>query len=39
MELRKKNKIKNGKDFYGWWNGHSSSVALGYALNSKKYFV
>ena len=37
MELRKKNKIKNGKDFYMVGGmGHSSSVALGYALNSKK---
>jgi phosphonopyruvate decarboxylase len=37
MEIRKKTKSKNGKDFYMVGGmGHSSSVALGYALHSKK---
>ena len=37
MELRKKLKIIKGKDFYMVGGmGHSSSVALGYAINSKK---
>ena len=37
MGLRKKLKIKKGKDFYMVGGmGHSSSVALGYAINSKK---
>ncbi len=37
MELRKKHNNKNGKDFYMVGGmGHSISVALGYALNSKK---
>ena len=37
FELRKKIKIKKGKDFYMVGGmGHSSSVALGYAINSKK---
>ena len=37
MEIRSRNKISNGKDFYMVGGmGHSSSVALGYALNSKK---
>ncbi len=37
MDLRKKNKIKNGKDFYMVGGmGHSASVASGYALHSKK---
>ena len=37
MEIRKKTKSKNGKDFYMVGGmGHSSSVATGYALNSKK---
>ena len=37
MELRKKLNNKNGKDFYMVGGmGHSTSVALGYAINSKK---
>ena len=37
MEIRSRNKIFNGKDFYMVGGmGHSSSVALGYAVNSKK---
>jgi len=37
MEIRKKIKSANGKDFYMVGGmGHSSSVALGYALHSKK---
>ena len=37
IELRKKLNIKKGKDFYMVGGmGHSSSVALGYAINSKK---
>jgi len=37
MEVRKRTKIKNGNDFYMVGGmGHSSSVALGYALQSKK---
>jgi len=37
FELRKKLKIKKGKDFYMVGGmGHSSSVALGYVINSKK---
>ena len=37
MGLREKQKNKKGKDFYMVGGmGHSSSVALGYALNSKK---
>ena len=37
MELRAKLNNKNGKDFYMVGGmGHSISVALGYALNSKK---
>ncbi len=37
MDLRKILKNKNGKDFYMVGGmGHSSSVAIGYSLNSKK---
>ena len=37
MEIRRKNRINNGKDFYMVGGmGHSISVALGYANNSKK---
>ena len=37
MELRKKFNFNKGKDFYMVGGmGHSSSVAVGYALNSKK---
>ncbi len=37
MEVRQKIKSNNGKDFYMVGGmGHSSSVAMGYALNSKK---
>ena len=37
MEIRNRTKIKNGKDFYMVGGmGHSSGVALGYALHSKK---
>lgn len=37
LEIRKKYKLKNGKDFYMVGGmGHSSSVALGYAIKSKK---
>lgn len=37
MEVRQRTKNLNGKDFYMVGGmGHSSSVALGYALNSKK---
>jgi phosphonopyruvate decarboxylase len=37
MEIRNENKINKGKDFYMVGGmGHSSSVAAGYALNSKK---
>jgi len=37
MEVRQKTESENGKDFYMVGGmGHSSSVAMGYALNSKK---
>lgn len=37
LEIRKKHQLKNGKDFYMVGGmGHSSSVALGYAIKSKK---
>ena len=37
MEIRQRTKNANGKDFYMVGGmGHSSSVALGYALNSKE---
>ena len=37
MEIRQKTKNRNGKDFYMVGGmGHSSSVAMGFALNSKK---
>ena len=37
MEIRNENKIYKGEDFYMVGGmGHSSSVAAGYALNSKK---
>ena len=37
MEIRKKIRSTNGKDFYMVGGmGHSSSVALGYALHSNK---
>ena len=37
MHLRDKFKIKNGKDFYMVGGmGHTTSVALGYSLSSKK---
>ena len=38
MNLRKKHNLNYGKDFYMVGGmGHTSSVALGYALSSKKY--
>ena len=37
MDIRKNNRLDNGKDFYMVGvMGHSSSVALGYAMQSKK---
>ena len=39
MELRKNLNLNKGKDFYMVGGmGHSSSVGVGYALNSKKVF-
>ena len=37
LQIREKNNLKNGKDFYMVGGmGHSAMVALGYSLNSKK---